>query len=464
MNTTMRKIVVIVALVLFAMLANLWGEAGWGHVGESGIDPALLATGTAVGLLLLCAWLSGLISRRVGLPMVTGFLLIGIVLGPSALGVVTADQQRYLLLIDKLAIALIALTAGGEIRLSFLKGSLKAISSIIGVQVGCVLVVSTVVFAMILPRMGSLAGIGTGDAWRIGLLLAVLACSSSPAIAIAVVTELRAKGPLTQLLLSATVCKDLVVIILFAVALSFSVGGLAAGQGGGGEHLSLMTIIGQEHLPLMTIIGQHIVGSMVAGVIVGILITGYLRRVRAHLTIFLVLVCFGIALVSKPLHLDPLITALIAGLLMRNAWHEISEDFFEEIEDLSLPVYCVFFAVAGTRVDLVALGELWHWALIGVVVRLSMLAGGTMLGAKLGGVDRDIGRVLWGGFVSRAGVSIALAGLIYDALEGTDYATPVFNLALGMVAFDELLGPLMLKRMLTDSGETGARGAAAHPG
>ena len=243
-------------------------------------------------------------------------------------------------------------------------------------------------------------------------------------------------------------------IVLFAAALSVSAAGLAAGHDSGGS----------EHLSLTTIIGQHILGSMVAGVVSGILITWYLRRVRAHLTIFLVLVCFGIALVSKPLHLDPLITALIAGLLMRNAWHEISEDFFEEIEDLSLPVYCVFFAVAGTRVDLVALQELWYWALVGVVVRLGLLAVGTTVGAKLAGVDKDIRRVLWGGFVSRAGVSIALAGLISEALAGTVYAVPVFNLALGMVAFDELLGPLMLKGILTRSGEAGGRDRPTPPG
>lgn len=452
MNQVVRMLLVIAALVAFKFLANVWSGVGpAASLGvEDGDSVLLLATGSAFGLLLLAAWLGGRIAKQFGLPMVTGFLLIGVGLGPSALGVIDGtlvdpNGRGYLLLINDLAIALIALTAGGEMQLSFLKGSLKSIVLIVAVQVAFVLGVSAALFTVLLPRMGFVESMPMGHAWRLGLLLAVLASSSSPAIAIAVVTELRARGPLTQLLLSATIFKDLVVIMLFAVAVSISAAGLGGGEGGG-------------HVSIITVIVQHIFGSVLAGLIAGAAITWYLRQVSAHLTIFLVLTCFGIALVSQQLHLDPLITALIAGLLMRNAWAEISEDFFDEIEDLSLPVYCVFFAVAGTRVDLASLAQLWVWAVMGVGVRLVLLWAGTTLGARVAGVEKGIANSIWGGFASRAGVAIALAGLIVEALVGTPYAAAVFNFALGMIALDELIGPLLLKWTLTRSGEAGARG------
>ena len=62
-------------------LPTCGGDVDWGitpgGIGGLGINIALLATGTAFGLLLLCAWLAGRISKQIGLPMVTGFLLIG---------------------------------------------------------------------------------------------------------------------------------------------------------------------------------------------------------------------------------------------------------------------------------------------------------------------------------------------------------------------------------------------------
>ena len=99
MKTMLRKLVVIVALVAFAKIANMWGEVDWGikpgGFNDAMIDRSLIAAGTAFGLLLLCAWLAGRIAKQCGLPMVTGFLLIGIALGPTALGVITQAQQDH---------------------------------------------------------------------------------------------------------------------------------------------------------------------------------------------------------------------------------------------------------------------------------------------------------------------------------------------------------------------------------
>lgn len=433
---------ILAALILSALLAQQWGGDDLlsdlldpqGRV-YTQLDPSLLATGTAFGLLLLGAWLAGRLAKQIALPMITGYLVFGLLAGPSGpIGVITQDQLGYLKLVDDLAIALIALTAGSEIRLQFLRGAIGKILTVLGVQVGFIFVGMTVLFWFLLSNVGWI----DESLLAASMVLASVATVSSPAVVIALLTELHARGEFARLTLAVTVCKDLIVIVLFGTTLA-----LAQGDSAGPSLVQEIT--------------WHIGGSLVGGVMVGVLLTAYLRRIHAHLPIFLVFSGFGIALVSEALHLDPLIMALIAGMLMRNAWEEESEEFFETVEDLSLPVYCVFFGVAGAKLDLSIIIATWEWALVAAGARFVLVVAGTWLGARLANLEPRIRRLLWTGFVSRAGVSIALAAIVGESLGSEESAAALYNFILASIAIDEIFGPLLFKVGLVKAGETGGQ-------
>jgi Kef-type K+ transport system membrane component KefB len=310
----------------------------------------------------------------------------------------------------------------------------------------------------------------------LGAVVATIAVANSPAVVIAILTETHARGVMAQTALATTVCKDLALVVLFAVTMT--VAGATLARAGlltpaGEAHVAGVAEEAESHpaeenveaegvgahadVPLWLTLVQHLGGSLLAGVVVGLGMAWYLHNIHEHLPIFLVLSCFGIALVSQALGLEALIVAIVAGMLMQNAWAERSQGFFEAVEDLSLPVYCVFFAVAGAKVDLAVAATMWPWALTLVGVRLFVVWGSTTLGATLAGVERPARAWLWTALVPQAGVSLALATIVAASIKG-EHGEILFNLLLTMIAIHELAGPLLFKHGLVKAGEVEANG------
>src|ERR1051326_797650 len=67
----------------------------------------------ALGFLLLAAFLGGDLARRARLPRITGYLLVGFVVGPW-LGLVRRDEVDALRFIGDVALGMIALAAGSR--------------------------------------------------------------------------------------------------------------------------------------------------------------------------------------------------------------------------------------------------------------------------------------------------------------------------------------------------------------
>ena len=164
MKLAFRDVLVILGVMLaFVLLVDQFSPASSGAtltdaLGRAFSMPssALMSTGTGFGVLLLGAWLIGRAAASIKLPKITGYLLFGIVVGPntapmvvealnamfgltidpkSAPTIIGKDELDYLKLVNDLAIALIALTAGSEIHLDFVKRMAKTILSVLILQV-----------------------------------------------------------------------------------------------------------------------------------------------------------------------------------------------------------------------------------------------------------------------------------------------------------------------------------------
>ena len=75
----------------------------------------------AAGALLLCGLFAGKVAKGVGLPRLTGYLLVGVAVGPYALGFIPDAGVKGLELVKGLAVSLIALVAGTELRLGLIR-------------------------------------------------------------------------------------------------------------------------------------------------------------------------------------------------------------------------------------------------------------------------------------------------------------------------------------------------------
>lgn len=423
----MRLIVAVGAVLAFFAVARAWETR---IINDDALPHGLRGAGAGLGLLLLGSYLFGLLSKRVKLPKLSGYLIFGMLVGPSALAMVTKPQLEYLRLVNGLAISVIALTAGGEIDLQVLRARFGAIASVAFSVTVCA---GLGVFAIAATAPG-LFGF-EGGSWEVtalaaAALLGTLSIANSPAVLVALMSEQSAHGPMAQTALAATVMKDLVLVTLFAVVFAW-----AGPVLGGASHGGAVT----AHL------AREIGGSVLFGAVAGVLMALYLHRSGANLAVFVVLSGFGISLLSEVLGLEPLLAGLTAGILMRNLWAEEAEPLFEAIEHLSLPVYCVFFAVAGAKLELARLPEVGVAAGSLVAIRAVFTYLGVRAGARLGRLDEPSRRRLWTAFMPQAGVVLALASIVNESLAGEPIGERFFMVVVVAMGAHEIIGPVLLR-------------------
>lgn len=447
------------------------------------IPPGLRESAIGVGLLLLGAWFIGRLLQALHLPKITGFLLFGVAIGPSALEIITADQLEYLALVNGLAISLIALLAGGEIDLGFIRPMLRKIAAILSVQAVCVMTAVTLAGLVVLQRIG-------GDAAPTGMHLVLLAMAigvvgtaCSPAVVIAMVTDMERRSRFAQTVLAMVVCMDMLLVVLFTVVLAGAqAAGASAGAAAEAADHALRAAAGLTHTImnaasttdqapaaavspwLIADLAKHLVGSILLGAVIGVAMSWYTHARRPNLAILLPLLCFAIAIICEHLHLETLLTSLTAGILMRNVWPRETTPVFETLERLCLPVYCIFFAVAGAKVNLDVLAHNWHWALLLAGVRAASMIGSVSAGARVAKLDPNDRRWLWTAFISQAGVALAFAQILSRASAGTPYGPALYDLLVAMIAINELVGPIVFKLGLSKTMDDIGPGPAQESG
>jgi Kef-type K+ transport system membrane component KefB len=427
----MKNIVLVVALLIMLFLRSPF-MAPFSNPSQS--------SSLALGFILVFAFLVGSQTSRLSLPQITGFILAGILCGPFVLKFLSLDDVKDLQLLDGLALSLIALNAGGEMRLSQLKKKIKAVSSILLFQ-AAVIISGFIILGFLLRPFFSFFSEGTlVRAFSISLLLGVLATATSPSTTIAVITEAKAKGKYADLILSTAVVKDFLVIILFAFSLSLG---------------KSLTLAGRTFdIGFIGRIMGEVGGSLLFGAAIGGGIILYLKYIQRETAIFILAVAFLTYQISHNLGYHPLLICLIAGFIVEN-FSSRGESLILAIERISLPVYVVFFSIAGASLDLDAVRRSWLLALIIVIWRGVLKFSGTYLGAAVAKEDRGIQRKSWAGFISQAGVSLGMVVVIEKTFP--EWGANFKALVLAVIAINQVVGPVLLQRLLFKVDEAGKK-------
>jgi Kef-type K+ transport system membrane component KefB len=439
-------------LVLAVGLLRAWGgdeEATLMTPGVLGDLPRLPVPGVgtaalALGLLLVGSLVLGEITALAGLPRVSGALLFGMLTGPNlhaALAppfpaLVPQAELDYLQFVDALAVSLIGLVAGGEIRIEFLRRSGGMLARLVAAEMSGVLLLVGAGLAAFAGMIPLLSERGTGERWYLVAVLAAMTVANSPAIVTAMLRETRASGPFAHLALSITVVKDLtLVIIVSALLAAWS----TSGSGGGGAAALGVT--------------WHLAGSLLVGAVFAVVLAVVTLRTRGRLDLLVVVVGFSIALAGRMLSIAPLLAGITAGFALANAAPNRSRRLFNSIDDLLPATYALFFAVAGARIGLSSLAALWPLALGIAALRLTGIWCGMRAGCAWAGVRPPVRTWLWTSMVPQAGVSIALAAEARNAFAGQPWADLLHALLLSIVALHEIVGPPLLRLGLLQCGE-----------
>jgi Kef-type K+ transport system membrane component KefB len=390
------------------------------------------------GFLVLAAYTSGELAKLVRLPKITGYLVAGLLFGPAVMGIVTPEAVTELEPVSRLAVALIAFLAGAELRWGELKERAKTIFAMLGAE----MLLSFVGIAAVLWGLQHyIPFLGNATAVQVVVLCALFASVAvvhSPAVTMALLTETRAHGPVARTTLGIVLVADVVVVLLFSTVLAVARAVVPA-PGGGGETISAGLIV------------WEIGGSLIVGGLLGGAVALYMRFVQRELLLFAIVVAFLGAEIARIAHVETLLTLLTAGFITENATKTEGRELLHAMERSAVPVFVVFFALAGASIHLGELAMMWPLALAVVGVRAAAIFTGSQLGARWSGAAPVVRDNVWLGLVSQAGVAIGLATILATAYpsRGAEMQT----LILSVIAINEVAGQILFKVALARSGE-----------
>jgi Kef-type K+ transport system membrane component KefB len=396
-----------------------------------------LGTIAAVGSLLLAGTLASELVEVLGVPHLTGYLVAGIVAGPYVLALIDLHTVERLAPVNALALSLIALEGGAELKLDVVRRGLRSLSLATLLQSLGVMAVMTGVFLAARPLVPFARALPLSAAAGIALLWGVMSITRSPSATLGILSQTRAAGPLSTYTLTFVMASDLVVVVLLAAALTVA-------------HPLLSP--GATFSPAaFHTLGHEVLGSVALGTTLGLLLAAYLRLVGKQLVLLFVAIGFGLTEMLHYLRFEPLLTFMVAGFLVQNLSKQ-GEKFLHALHQTGGVVYVVFFATAGAELNVPLLRQLWMVAVLLAVARAgsTLLAG--RLASRLAGDDPVVKRWGWSGMISQAGLALGLAGVV--AREFPTFGAGFRSLAIATVALNEMIGPILFKLALDRSGET----------
>ena len=394
---------------------------------------------TALAVILISALVGGRLAMLCRIPRVTGYLLAGLLVGPSFAelihvpSLITQAALKELKLISDIALALILMNIGSQLRSENLrrwKQRIFIFSFTESVLTGLLVGISVFLISEWIVRH-SVVGLSlTQSSLLFAIFTGTISIATAPAATLMVVREYEAEGPITSAVLTLVGLNNLFSVFVFSIAVQ-----LLVAPGGG-----LLSILYQLLVPVL-------LGGL-AGLLLSVL--AHRMELPSEHKILLLGGVTSVAVISRMLGLEPLLSCLVLGIILADSsprWHRL----VKALNEVDYPLYVVFFVLAGANLHI---ETLTHIGLLGVAYVLARTAGkllGGRLGARFGGFGQREQNWVGMTLLAQAGMAIGLAGTL--AKIWPDGGRLVETIVLGSVVIFELIGPLAVRQGLVNAGE-----------
>lgn len=396
--------------------------------------------------------------QKLKLPLITGLLVIGLLAGPFIFKLLPQGTGSGLQFINDISLAFIAFAAAAELYVKDMRSRFKSIKWMTFGQLGVTFIVSSILIYFLADQIAFMQGMNVATKISVAMLMATIFVARSPASAIAVINEMRAKGPFVQMAMGVTVIKDFLVILLFAICFSLSV-----------------TLVSGEPFTIwfLPILLAELAVSFGLGWVVGKILTLILSiRMHVYLKSALILaIGYSVYLlnyyvehnsmdwVGKSIHLEPLLVCIIGSFFVTN-YSKYRQEFIKILEDVGPVVYICFFTLTGASVSLDVLVSLIGVAFLLFAIRLVTMIAGSFIGGTLAGDPALFRRIGWMPFVTQAGVGLGLATVVANAFPewGNAFQTTV----VAVIVINQFVGPPLFKWSINLVGEARLRANTPH--
>ena len=396
----------------------------------------------AIGIILVAGFAGGKLAHRVGLPMITGYIIVGVLMGPSVLNAVPEDIVGELGAFTSVALGIIAYTIGNRLHVRAIRRLERSILFIAPLQAVGALVTSLVAVTLVAPFFLDIQGATFSNTYLpLGLIVGALASATAPAAILAIVREYRARGPLTTTLLSVVAFDDAIAIVLFSLAMA-----VAQPLAQAADDFSAAKVI---LLPILKVLAAIGIGAAF-----GIALLYLARFSRTHtmalvVTLGTILLCVG---VTRWLDVSEILANMTIGLIVANGLkvgdRQRLVNVIDHIEDV---VFVIFFVLAGLHFDVTVMSTAGVLAALVIVGRSLGKYAGTRLGAELAHSPDPVKRYLGFALLPKAGVTLGLALLVEQAFP--TFGAIAYNGILASVIINEMIAPPLVKLAITRAGE-----------
>ncbi|MCQ2573359.1 MAG: cation:proton antiporter [Treponema sp.] len=393
-----------------------------------------------LGLVLFSGALGGWLFKKLRIPQVVGYIVIGILIGSSGFRILEPEVIAALNPISTVSLSLIGFLVGGELKIDTVKKYGKQFVSILIFES----ITPAIIVGGVVTLVVFLFSKDIKYAVALGIILGAICAATAPAATTDVLVEYRTRGPLTTTVYGIVAMDDAVALILYTIASTVAASLL------GDKVASFGT--------QMLAIARDIFGSIFIGLSFGCLlrvIMHFLPNDDGRILSFSLGALFLCTGICEAFNFDNILSAMSLGFFMVNFSHAKTKSVFSLTSKFTPPVYVLFFVLVGAKLDIwIITPFLGIIALLYVLGRTFGKTIGSIFGAWLTKAPKTVQKYLPFCLLSQAGVAIGLS--IAAGNDFPDSVGPQIMLIITATTFIvQLIGPICVKAGVTKAGEVG---------
>ncbi len=384
----------------------------------------------SIAIMLMSGFLMTRVTKKLRLPNVTAYIVVGILIGPFFLDCIPYDMVEKTGFLADIALAFIAFSTGEFFRLSKLKHNT---GKVIIITLSEALLASVFVFILTYFILHLQLAFS--------IVLAALASATAPASTMMTIRQTKAKGDFVDTLLQVVAYDDIVALLAYSVAISVAVASVS------GEHIHVSSIL----IPVVKNMGVLVLGG-IFGLLMKLLIQE--KRSTDNRLIILLALLFAFCGICAATGVSPLLGCMSMGTVYINLTDD--DKLFKQLNYFSPPILLLFFVRSGISFDLNTLlkpsGMIGGTPLlmIGILYFIVRILGkyiGAFLGCLCTKKPKDTRNFFGLALIPQAGVAIGLAALGARTLGG-EMGNALETVVVASSVLYELIGPACAKMAL----------------
>ena len=395
----------------------------------------------AIGVMIVAGFFGGELAKKLRFPRITGYIVVGLVLSPSVINLVSRETIESMGIITSVALGIIAYAIGGSLRIESVRKLGRCIAWVTIFQALAAWLIVTLGVVLLAPHiLGVTQATVMHYYFPLAFVLGAIACATDPATILAITHEYRAKGPLTTTLLALVAIDDAVAVIAFAIAM-----GIAQSLTSGGASVSYYQIMAVPFLEIVKSIG--------IGAGFGFALVYLTRLVKTRALLLLVVLgmitlCTGICNIMG---VSLIMANMAAGFILTN--RRSGDEPFKVIEGVDELVFAVFFVLAGMHFNFEVMRVVGIMVLVIFATRFAGKYYGARVGARVSHAPDTVKKYAGFALLPQAGVAMGLALLARNSFP--EFGDIILNATLAAVIINQLVSPPLVKYGLFKAREAG---------